>query len=122
MIAHGHPKTRDFYNGEWEIGSFGGPWRLSRGATILLESQDSGSSISQLDARLRDIQLGSIKCVSYLSAAEIRVELDNEISVDFLAPDEDGEGFHIFAPGRKYIEFVSPNRWNISDSSRPMGS
>jgi hypothetical protein len=118
-IYHNKHYLNDRYYGEWEIGTYYCSWRIIKNTKIICGSNDS-KNFDELNIYVNNIRFGSIKTISHISDYDIRIELTNRISIDFLCTISDiDEYFHIFCPNNKYIEY-SFNKWNICESNKPI--
>lgn len=119
-IQHGNPKLKDDYYGEWELGTYNSAWRVMDKRRILCGIHDPVDSIEELNGALNRIELGSITSLEHYRNLDVRVELDNNIIIDFLAAtSDDDELFHIFCPGDKYVEFTVERGWTLGESEKP---
>jgi len=102
----------------WEIETYYDAWRVVKGATVLLSSIDS-NDLNELNHELNSIELGGFSSMRELTELDVRVELDNGVSVDFLGTTaDDDEYFHVFGPEKSYIQF-SRAGWKTGRSDRP---
>jgi len=119
-VFHQNERLRTQFYGEWEVGTYYSAWRVIKGATILLARGDEGTS-NDLAARLEDIPLGTIAVLVQSSPRDLRLEFNTGVIVEVLAdtskPDE--ECFHIFLPGKKYMELSAGGVWTLTDSDKP---
>jgi hypothetical protein len=118
-IFHNNPKLDDEYYGEWEIGSYRSSWRIMRGERVLLGKQDVEEN-NELNEKLSKIKFGEIVFIKQISKLDIRVELKNNLFVDFLSTFSDiDESFHIFCPDHMFIEMDNKGRWTKGKSNEP---
>jgi hypothetical protein len=106
--------------GEWEIGTYGCAWRVTKNGTVLCGSQDPANNFQDLNAALNRIELGRFVFLRQLTDLDIRVQFDNDLAVDVLATISDGdECFHIFCPEDIYVRFSVSGGWKIGKSNQP---
>ena len=105
---------------EWEIGTYRSAWRVVRGGIVLCGSQDVVDAIDELNLALEGIELGRFVSLGQSSNLDVRTEFDSGVTVDFLATtsDED-ECFHIFCPGKRFIEFSVRGGWKVGRADKP---
>lgn len=119
-IEHGRPTLPHSYYGEWELGTYSAAWRIVREEGILCGSHDAVDNIAELNAKLQTLRLGPVERVVASSSFDIRVILENGLSIDFFcAASDDDEMFHIFGPDRSYAEFSVVGGWKLGASDTP---
>jgi len=107
---------------DWEIGTYRSAWRVVKQGLILCGSRDAVESVQELNAALRQIQLGRFSSLSQPTELDVRIDFDSGIAIDFLAATGDNdESFHIFCPGAVCVEFVVHRGWKIGPSDKPWG-
>lgn len=98
-IYHNNPKCVTPYYGEWEVGNYFQPWRVSKNNLVICGCKEHLEHNEELDFKLNEIDFGCIKAIIQPNNFDIHVELDNGIGIDFLAASsDDDETFHIFCP------------------------
>jgi len=121
-MYHRNPKLVDNFYGEWEIGTYYCAWRLVRDGKILCGSDDAVDSVEELDASLKELELGAILSIQQIGNLDVRVELDTGVTIDFLATTSNGtdECFEINnGLSRQVAEFTVGNGWKIGASNQP---
>jgi hypothetical protein len=119
-IFHSRKKSIDPFSGEWEIGTYCSAWRIVKNEKIVCGSMDPVDSLNELDERLSSVEFGSVMGIKMLSKFDIRVELDNGISIEFLcATDYEEEVVFIFGPNNLYIQYSLNEGWQIGKSNEP---
>lgn len=120
-IYHGNPKLIDDFNGEWEIGTYRCAWRIIQAEMIICGSNDAADSIDELDAAVKQIDLGRIISLTMCpSGIDIRAEFDTGISVDFLSTiSDDDDCFNVFCPDNMCANYDVERGWLIGKSDRP---
>lgn len=109
-----------FTHWEWEIGTYGGAWRVMRASRVICGSQEPIDSIGNLRLALNSIEWGGFRGIHELNEFDIRVELDNGVSVDFLTTyGYQDELIHAFFPHKVAITYSCRNGWNVSRSDQP---
>lgn len=124
-IYHDEPQTRlrDEFYGEWEIGTYYRSWRVIKDNKIICGSNDSVDSIEELDAALNQIDFGIVESLVQTSSFDVRVNLDNGISVDFLSTiKDDDEIFHLFCPDNLCVIFSIHAGWRLFKSDEGLDS
>lgn len=117
-------KGVDQFYGEWEIGTYSAAWRVSVANKVVCSSQDSVTSTLELDERLQLISLGSVSGIEVFHELDVRVFLDNGVTIDFmqLSIDVQDEVLHIFGPGHLYVEYSNVTGWKEGKSNEPWKS
>jgi hypothetical protein len=121
-MYHGNPKLVDAYYGEWEIGTYYCAWRVIKDAKILCGSDDAVESVDELDASLKQIELGAVLSIEQLGNLDVRVELDTGAAIEFLATtsDEADECFGINnGVSHQLVEFTVGSGWTMGASNLP---
>jgi hypothetical protein len=119
-VFHNNPNLVDTYYGEWEIGSYYSAWRILQDDKILLGKTDA-YDIPKMNKKLKKIKFGEIISINQLSKFDIRVEMTNNMFIDFFGTTSArDEIFHIFCPDKHLIEFFSNGRWAINWSNVPI--
>ena len=86
---------------------------------MLCGSQDAADA-NKLNTVLRGIELGRFVALRQPTLLDIRVELDNDVEVDFfVATSDDDECFHIFCPDNLHVEFSMRRGWKTGRSDEP---
>ena len=112
-VFHNNPKLDSPYFGEWEIGTYNTAWRILQDDKILLGKTDS-FDYPEMDAKLEKIKFGEIISINELSKFDVRVEMTNNMFIDFFGTiSYSDEIFHIFCPDKHCIELFSNGRWGI---------
>lgn len=102
------------YKGEWELGVYDAPWRITMADNIILSC--SLNYENQADI-LKELQLGTF--AGFKSTDKyISVALDNSICIDFF-PLYDDEMFFIFLPEKHYIQYTYNRGWEYGKSNEP---
>jgi hypothetical protein len=113
-------KLSEQVHSEWEIGTYYSAWRVIREGIVLCGSQDVVDSTEELNLALAQIDLGRFASLRQFGDIDVRIEFDGGIAVDFLATTSDDDHcFHIFCPGKRYIEFSVRGGWKTGPSDRP---
>lgn len=102
------------YRGEWELGVYDAPWRITMADNIILSC--SLNYENQADI-LKELQLGTF--AGFKSTDKyISIALDNSICIDFF-PLYDDEMFFIFLPEKHYIQYTYNRGWEYGKSNKP---
>lgn len=102
------------YKGEWELGTYDVPWRITMPTNVILSSS---SNYEHRSDTLKELVLGEF--VGFVSTNEyISFVLSNGISVDFF-PIYDDEMFFIFLPQKHYIQYTYNRGWEYGKSDEP---
>jgi hypothetical protein len=118
---HGNLRLNDDFYGEWEIGTYYSAWRVVKNGHILCGSQNVVDSTDELNTALGKIEFGRVDSLHQIGCFDVRLELDNDIAVDFISTISDNdECFHIFCPNNIYIAFSINEGWKISASNKPL--
>lgn len=119
-IFHGNPGVSTPFYGEWEVGTYYAGWRIVRDGRVLCGSDDVVDSIAEHSARVDEIGLGAVTSIQMLSAFDVRLNLENSCSLDFLGThgEIDEEVVHIFGPDDLYLEFLPGEGWKIGPAGR----
>ena len=119
-VFHDNPNLVDTYFGEWEIGSYWSAWRILQDDKILLGKNDV-EDIPQMNKKLKKIKFGEVISINQLSKFDIRVEMTNNMFIDFFGTFSFSDGiFHIFCADNHCIEFFSNGRWAINKRDKPI--
>ena len=106
--------------GEWEAGTYRCAWRVTKDGAVICGSQDSVTSIEELNAAVDAIELGRFASLIQLTAIDVRIQFDSGFAVEFLSTLSDGdECFHVFCPKNVYVEFSSKGSWTVGKSNAP---
>lgn len=113
-------KTVDSFYGEWEVGTYSSAWRIIRSGEVLCGSKDNVNSLTELDNNLQDVLLGVIQSIELLSRFDIRINLDNEVNIDFMQISvEEDEIIHFFGPNNLFVEYRVSTGWKSGKSNEP---
>jgi hypothetical protein len=105
---------------EWELGTYNSAWRIISNGRILCGNMTPVDTNQELDDELAKIALGKIVDIKMLSMFDVRLDLDNEISIDFLSvANYEGESFFVFGPSHLYIQYHYCDGWRIGKSNEP---
>jgi len=116
-VYHGKSKLVDAFYGEWEIGTYYCAWRVVKNDRILCASSDAIDSLDELDAALKQIDLGCIQSLTQPTKFDVRAEFDTGITVEFIATtSDDDECFHIFCPQKLCAAFSAQKGWTTGRS------
>jgi hypothetical protein len=119
-VFYNNPRLIDTYHGEWEIGSYYSAWRILQDDKILLGKTDA-FDYPQMEAKLEKIKFGEIISINQLSKFDIRVEMTNNMFIEFFGTTSArDEIFHIFCPDKHCIELFSNGRWGIDKMGGPV--
>lgn len=114
-------KKKPVEQSEWRLGTYIAAWRIIRHGEIVCGNMDPVNSNSELDKKVLKINLGSLLFIEMLSKFEIRVGLDNDVCIDFIAAtDYDDDIFHIFCPDHIFVSYKCAKGWHIGRSDRPV--
>lgn len=102
------PKTHK----EIELGSFSSEWRLLIDNRIFLASKD-GFEETEFNNRLQKVEFGAIKCITMLSAFDIRIVFEKGVELDYLCCASDDEVFHCFLPNNQVVALEPHTGWMI---------
>lgn len=105
---------------EWEIGTYRGAWRVIYAGKVVCGSQDVVDSIGDLDSALQRVALGRFVSLRRAGDLDVRIEFDDDTTVDFLATirDED-ELLHKFGPDGRIAEFSALEGWRLAPADEP---
>lgn len=118
---HGNPTLVDSYYGEWEVGTYYAGWRIVQRGRVLCGSDDVVDSTDELNERLAALKIGRPIGIEMLSEFDVRLQLEDELQVDFLGTlgEDDEHVVHIFGPQDLYLEYVVASGWEIGSSAEP---
>ncbi len=110
-------RLNDEFKGEWELGTFSAEWCVSYLGSNLCSSRDFiEQSLLELDEKLNKITFGKIEAIDFVSKSHVRVRLDGNIIIDFLAStkqedENEDEFFHVFCPNSEFIACSLQRGW-----------
>jgi hypothetical protein len=105
---------------EWLLGSYRCCWRIVERGKIILTNHSLDETIETLNRKVSAIKYGKLLRISNHTDHDVRVEFENNISIDFLATfNDDDERFHLFCPSHEYVEFYSDGKWRTGKSDAP---
>ncbi len=118
-VYHGDPKIRATpYYGEWELRTYGAAWRVTRGNRVLCGSREVVDVEREVDERLQLVKLGGFQRLDAVSIFDLRVQLDDGTSIDFMEMStDDGHLFDIRAPNDVSIKYSTRRGWMIGPSN-----
>lgn len=118
-VYHNNSKLQNEFYGEWEIGTYRCSWRILKGNKILLGKTDT-EEISEMNERISKIKFGEIVSINHLSKLDIRIELKNNLFVDFFTTFSDmDESIHVFCPDNIYLSMDNNGKWSVDKSDKP---
>lgn len=107
---------------EWSVGSYISAWRISRKGKIVCGNMDPGMSNAEMYKKVSKIKMGALAYIETLSKFDVRIGLDNDVCIDFMAAtDYDDDIVHIFCPDHVFVSYKSEG-WHIGRSDRPPSS
>lgn len=113
-VSRSKMRVRDPFFGEWQLGTFTAAWRIVRNDQILLGSMNPVDSSADLDAELQKIQFGPVEHIEMLSRFCVRVHLEGDICIDFIAAsNDDSEMFFILKPDTHDMEYRCTAGWSV---------
>lgn len=116
QVFHNDARLIDSFYGEWEIRNYYRAWRVIQNGRILYGCHDF-MAVNELNAAINQIAFGNIISLEKIADFDIRMQLDNDISVDFLATTTDEESLVIFGPNELCVEYSASDGWTASDAS-----
>ncbi|WP_309382245.1 hypothetical protein [Paludisphaera borealis] len=105
--------------GEWQIGTYYCAWRVVRGERILCGSSDAIIDPEGALKVLRSIPWGRFEGIWQPTEMDVRIELSDDVSVDFFSTIVDDCTVDIFRPNKTVISFSPAKGWEVGDSDRP---
>lgn len=115
-IYHQKINHLDNFYGEWELGSYRAAWRIICQDKIILASKDLFSEDITLDDKLQQIKLGRIEYISISHYFDIKVQLDNATTIEFLCCSSDNDDiFHIMNTTESYLGFQPIKGWHLEN-------
>lgn len=113
-VTRSKMEVRDLFFGEWQLGTFTAAWRIVQKDRILLGSMNPVDSSADLDAELQKIQFGPVQHIETPSRFCVRVHLEGDIFIDFIAASNDEcEIFFILKPDAHDMEYRCTIGWSV---------
>ena len=89
------------------------------GGNVVVGSQDSVSSLEELEQRTDVLKDARFKAIKSLTPLDIRIVFDGDVFVDFCATLRDDHVVHVFFPEDRYLEFATPGGWVEKPTTPP---
>ena len=118
-LGFGNVNLNDKSYREWDVRTYSSAWRVVRAGLVLCGSQNVVDSIAELNLILERVDLGRFVSLRQITDLDVRIELDNETAVDFLATSNEDECLNIFCPGQRVIVFSIRGGWKMGPSDKP---
>lgn len=106
--------------GEWDVGTYTAAWRITKAGEILCGSMNLIDSIEELDAQVKEIEIGEFVDIQVLSDFDIRIRTANGVNIEFLCVStDDDEFFHARRRDHTYVQCKQHDGWGIGKSNEP---